>query len=148
LKARGIASQQQRDAYFQAEPTAQENQRFGRNGAHDTRILSDAEFSQRLPLTHRPRPTRVTLSQLIDVVALSQNATRSEVLSLSRRRALALTRALIAWHATERRIATLTQVAHMLRRDPSTLSKAITRHRQRHPDLFRLDALTHLKPLG
>jgi hypothetical protein len=70
------------------------------------------------------------------------------VFSRSRQRQLALARALIAWFATERRICTLSEVARRLRRDPSTLSVAISRYRELRPDLFKLNALHYLVPIG
>jgi len=141
-------AQPQHACYFSSESTAAEIDLFGNTGNPHTRILGDAAFQQALPQAHSPRHPRLTLSQLIDAIALIQDTTREEILSLSRRRAVSLARALIAWHATERRIATLASVAQVVRRDSSTLSKAISRHRQQHPQLFRLDALTHLRPLG
>ncbi len=148
LDDRGIARGTPQDAYFAAEPTVEELDLLGRNGTRHTRMLGNPDFTSRPRHSHRPGQPRITLSQLIDAIALTQDTTREEILSLSRRRAASLARALIAWHAVERRMATLAEVARILRRDSSTLSKAITRHRERHPELFRLDALTYLRPLG
>ena len=147
LHQRGIATTAQQISYFNADPTTEELRLFG-NGKRHTRILGDSTFRQRLPRAHRPVTSGLTLSRLIDIIAISQSTSREEILSLSRRRTAALARALIAWHATERRIATLSEVAQLLRRDPSTLSKAISRHRNTYPGLFRLDAFTHLSSLG
>ena len=55
--------------------------------------------------------------------------------------------ALIAWYATERRIAPLSEIARRLRRDPSTLSVGISRYRHRRADLFDLERLHDLVPL-
>ena len=63
-------------------------------------------------------------------------------------RAVSLARALIGWHATQRHLASLSQVGRTLGRDASTLSRAITRYRRLHPELFRLDALRHLRPIA
>lgn len=147
LHEQGLTTRLQQRAWLDTPPTAEELTLFGRNGTRHTRILGDAEFSQRLPRAHRPArsPATLTLMQLIEAIAIQQNATKEEILSLSRRRTSSLARALVAWHAVERRIATLGEVARLLQRDPSTLSKAVTRHRERHPALFRLDALTHLR---
>jgi hypothetical protein len=54
---------------------------------------------------------------------------------------------LIGWYATERRVATLSEVARRLRRDPSTLSVAISRYRTCRPELFHLAAMHDVGPL-
>src|SRR5690606_19005421 len=105
-------------------------------------------FLETLPRRVRPHRSKVSLAEIIDNVTRALDVEREHVLSSSRRRELALARALIAWYATERRIATLSEVARHLRRDPSTLSVAITRYRSCRPELFRLDAFRHLAPLG
>jgi hypothetical protein len=61
---------------------------------------------------------------------------RDEVLSPSRRRELALARALITWRATRAGVATLSEVARRLGRDPSTLFVGMERYRTLRPDLF------------
>jgi hypothetical protein len=73
---------------------------------------------------------------------------REHVLSNSRQREVTLARALIAWYATERRVATLSEVARYLRRDPSTLSVAVSRYRLCRPELFKLTALHDVVPLA
>ncbi|HEY6645117.1 transposase [Povalibacter sp.] len=148
LREQGHSHDSQHTAYFETGSTTEELDLLSRNGKCHTRFLGDAEFAQRLPHAHRPKPPRLTVAQLIDAVAVAQNIPREHILSISRSRRTALARSLIAWHATERRIATLTAVSRALRRDPSTLSKVIARNRVQHPDLFRLDALRHLQPLG
>jgi hypothetical protein len=75
------------------------------------------------------------------------DVSREDVLSKSRLRRLALARAVIAWHTTVRGIATLAEISRYLGRVSSTLSKTITSYRKRQPDLFKLDAFTHLLPL-
>jgi hypothetical protein len=46
-----------------------------------------------------------------------------------------------------RGIATLAEISRYLGRVSSTLSKTITSYRKRQPELFKLDAFTHLLPL-
>ncbi len=77
-----------------------------------------------------------SLDDLIAWIARLQNEPVDEVLSISRRRACSLTRALIAWHATRMGVATLSEVARRLNRDPSTLFVAIQRYRALRPGLF------------
>lgn len=97
---------------------------------------------------HRPkRATRMTSDQITRHVCRMLDVSREDVLSKSRLRRLALARAVIAWHATVRGIATLAEISRYLGRVSSTLSKTITSYRKRQPDLFKLDAFTHLLPL-
>lgn len=88
------------------------------------------------------------MDQIIHTVSQALGVERDHVMSSSRRRDLALARALIAWFAIERRVATLTEVARLLKRDPSTLSVAITRYSVSRQDLFRLNSLYYLTPIG
>lgn len=98
---------------------------------------------------HRPkRSTRMTPDQIIHDVCRMLDVTREDVLSKSRLRRLALARAVIAWHTTVRGIATLAEISRYLGRVSSTLSKTITSYRKRQPDLFKLDALSHMMPIG
>jgi chromosomal replication initiation ATPase DnaA len=62
---------------------------------------------------------------------------RDRLLSSSRERRLTLTRAIIGWHVTQNRIATLTEVSRALGRDPSSVYTAYERYRARRPKLFR-----------
>lgn len=134
--------------FMRKEPNAGERELFTAPGRGESRIVGDGAFLAGLPRRLRTPRTRLTIEQLIDQVAVLQSVPRAEILSRSRRHQVVLARALIAWYSTERRVATLEQVARLLGRDPSTLSKTITRARTRHPHLFRLDALSHLAPLG
>jgi chromosomal replication initiation ATPase DnaA len=88
-----------------------------------------------------------SLDQVIDTVTCTLGLERSEVLSRSRQRRLALARALITWYATERGVATLAEVARRLQRDPSTLFVAVERYRTLRPELFNLTALQDSGPL-
>ena len=147
LQARGMNLTTAR-AYLQSTPLPEESALFSSKPLARTRILGDSRFIQSLPRRHRHTSPRLTLTQLTEVVARSQDVAKTEIFSTSRRREVALARSLIAWHAMQRRIASLAQVSVHLGRDPSTLSKAIIRHRHQHPRLFRLDALGHLLPLA
>ena len=88
-----------------------------------------------------------SLDQVIDTVSSKLGLERTEVLSRSRQRRLALARALITWYATERGIATLAEVARRLERDPSTLFVAVERYRTLRPDLFNIGSLHDSGPL-
>jgi hypothetical protein len=130
-----------------APPSIDERRVFELGGAVDPRVAGDAEFLASLPRPARTYRTTTTLEQVIDTVACRLGVERTEVLSGSRRREVALARALIAWYAAERHVATLAEVSRRLRRDPSTLSVGITRSRRRRPELFDLQGLHDLAPL-
>lgn len=102
----------------------------------ESRVLGDDAFiaavSDRVEL---PRPDGM-LDEIITSVAQAQGVLLRSVLSPSRRRQHVLARALITWKATQSGVATLTEVAARLGRDPSTLWTAIERYRTLHPELF------------
>ena len=147
LEGRGMNLTTSR-TYLQSTPLPEESAHFDSKPLARTRILGDSRFIERLPRRHRQTPPRLTITQLTEVVARSQDVAKTEIFSTSRRREVVLARSLIAWHAMQRRIASLAQVSAYLGRDPSTLSKAIIRHRRQHPRLFRLDAFSHMLPLA
>lgn len=115
--------------------------------AKTIRVLGTPEFVRSLPREHGMYRTTTTLDQVIDSVVLTLGADRTAVLSRSRRRDLTLARAMIAWHAVERRIANLSTVARRLNRDPSSLSVAAARYSEKRPELFELGALKMAGPL-
>lgn len=116
-------------------------------GTADPRILGDSRFIAALPERSRTYRTTFSLEQVIDTVSCTLGVERSEVLSCSRQRRLALARALIAWYATERGVATLAEVARRLQRDPSTLFVGVERYRHLRPELFNLNSLQDAGPL-
>lgn len=119
-----------------------------RNGCQDDpRVLGDRAFMQVVPRHLRTYRSSQSLDQVIDTVSGTLGLERSEVLSRSRQRRLALARALITWYATERGIATLAEVARRLERDPSTLFVAVERYRVLRPDLFDIGSLHDSGPL-
>jgi putative transposase len=117
-------------------------------GKSTSRIIGGPEFLAGLPRQARKYRSKVSLEQIIHAVTQALDVDRQHVMSSSRRRDLALARALIAWFAIERRVATLTEAARRLNRDPSTLSVAISRYSVSRPDLFRLNSLHYLTPVG
>jgi transposase-like protein len=52
-----------------------------------------------------------------------------------------LARSLVTWHATQRRIATLTEVARRFHRAPSTLHESMKAHQRDNSELFDLSTL-------
>lgn len=111
-------------------------------------VLGSDAFKATLPRSVREHRSTLSLEQIIAQISRLLQVSPADLTSRSRARHLAFARSLIAWHATERNVATLTQVARRLRRDPATLSIGMRRHRAASPQWFRLDALRHLKPLG
>ncbi|MBX5460120.1 MAG: transposase [Steroidobacteraceae bacterium] len=113
----------------------------------DPRVLGDRAFLQVVPRHQRLYRSSHSLDEVIDTVSSTLGLERSDVLSRSRQRRLALARALITWYATERGIATLAEVARRLERDPSTLFVAVERYRVLRPDLFNIGSLRDSGPL-
>jgi putative transposase len=128
-------------------PMAQTIQLVERGMPQTPGILGGSELAELAG--HRPKRTsRLTPEQIIRHVCRMLDVSRDDVLSKSRLRRLALARAVIAWHTTVRGIATLAEISRYLGRVSSTLSKTITSYRKRQPELFKLDAFTHLLPLA
>ena len=125
----------------------EEELNFDRGGPEDPRVLGDRQFMTNIPRNQRVHRSTYSLEQVIDTVSCTLGLERSEVLSRSRQRRLALARALITWYATERGVATLAEVSRRLQRDPSTLFVAVERYRTLRPELFNLTALHDSGPL-
>lgn len=129
-------------------PEERDIELFRNGGTTASRIIGGPDFVASLPRHLRKYRSKISLEQIISAVTQALGVDREHVMSSSRRRDLALARALIAWFAIERRVATLTEVARRLNRDPSTLSVAISRYSVSRRDLFRLNSLHYLTPLG
>ncbi len=96
----------------------------------------DARFLARLSPRKKKQRDAVLLDRILDSVARKLSLSRQAILSQSRRRRLALARALVAWHATSNDVATLTDVAEFFGRNPSTLCVGMERYRRTRKDLF------------
>lgn len=129
-------------------PSAEDVDLFDRCAVSGVRVLGSDEFRASLPWQQRPYKTRTTLDQVITTVTCQLGVEREHVLSRSRQGELTLARTLIAWYATERGIATLSEVARRMRRHPSTLSMAISHYRSCRPELFKLTALHDVVPIA
>jgi len=136
------------DELMSTAPSEQDIQLFEHGCGTDLRVIGSPDFLAGLPRHSRTYHSNVSLDQIINNVTCALEVDRTHVFSRSRQRQLALARALIAWFATERRVCTLSEVARRLRRDPSTLSVAISRYRDLRPDLFKLNSLHYLVSLG
>lgn len=94
----------------------------------DSRILGTDRFIESLPITvYRPRST-VTLAQLANEICISNGIDPVLLCSPSRARSLTAARILLATRAVNERVATLTEVARFLHRDPSAITKLLSRH--------------------
>jgi hypothetical protein len=110
---------------------------FESGSLSDPRAFGSAQFLASLPIVRpEPRRVRASLDQLIDATAEVLDVTPEEILSLSRRRPLALARAIVTWHAVQHRIATLSQVSRRLGRDSSTLLASINHYRKARREYF------------
>jgi putative transposase len=121
---------------------------FERGQADTPGVVGDPEFIARLPRGVRVFRSALTLDEITAHVARTHDVVRAHVLSKSRRRELVIARARIAWYATERRVANLSQVARYLRHSASSLTRAVTRHQVSHPELFSLEAFASLIPFA
>lgn len=147
LAHRREAARQAYQQLMREPPGAEDAECFQHGSADDPRVLGNADFLYSLPRNLVVHRSRTSLDEIIEAVARVQVVEREELLSRSRKRRLALARALIAWHATQRGIATLTEVARRLNRDPSTLSIGVERYAKSRPELFQLTALKGVGPL-
>lgn len=102
--------------------------------------IKESSHPQRLSTEEAQRE----IEHIIQAVLSSTGVDLIELLSTSRHEPVVLARAAIAWHVTQRRLATLTDIAKQLGRYPSSLSVAIRHHRLKHPHMFRLSAITPL----
>jgi hypothetical protein len=134
--------------FMSVAPVHDERTLFEHGSKHDARIVASPEVLENVPRHLRVYRSKLTLEQIIQTVTCRLGVDREHVLSNSRQREVTLARALIAWYATERRVATLSEVARYLRRDPSTLSVAVSRYRLCRPELFKLTALHDVVPLA
>lgn len=101
-----------------------------------TELGLDAPVLSRLIPRRRPNRDPLLLDRIINSVATKLDVPREAMLSPSRRRSLSLARALVAWHATQNEVATLSEVAQWFHRNPSTLCVGMERYKRTRHDLF------------
>jgi hypothetical protein len=97
---------------------------------------SDAEFLSWLRRESVLGPRLATANEIIVAVCAKLHVDPAEIMTKSHRRDLTLARGLITWHLVHGRIASVSQAARILHRDPSTLYTAVERCRKTHPWLF------------
>jgi REP element-mobilizing transposase RayT len=95
----------------------------------DPRILGSDKFISKIPIAVcRPRAS-LSVEQLARRICLRRNVSINLLRSPSRARHLTTVRIELAREAMEQRIATLTDVARFLGRDPSALTQLLARYR-------------------
>jgi hypothetical protein len=90
------------------------------------------------------RRSSLSLTQLVDMVAMRLKVEPHRMMSPSRQRELSRARALTTWLATQNHIAKLSEVARHFDRDPSTLSSGVMRYQLECAELFAEDLQTIL----
>jgi chromosomal replication initiation ATPase DnaA len=116
-------------------PDPSDAERFRDGSKWDIRAVGNKRFFP--SVSTRVPKNRGNLDDIIDSCSREMGVERNAVMSRSRQRKLALTRALVAWRAIESGVATLAEVARKLNRDPSTLSVGIKRYKALRPELFK-----------
>lgn len=112
-----------------------------------TSAIGSADFLSTLPLAVYPRHSHGSLEQLVQNVASLLGVQQQLVCSPARGRKLTLARAVIAWQAQLRGVASYTEVALRCRRHPSSISAAVDRYRRSQPGLFNPGVLHRFAPL-
>ena len=113
------------------------------------RLNGAAEQAPRFPFTPGDAPflgwlrrqialeaSASSLQAVVNAVSRKLRCDPAKLCSRSREHEVVLARALIAWHATRHRIATLSEIGRQLSHSPSTLHEAIERCRAAEPKLF------------
>ncbi|HKQ81111.1 MAG TPA: transposase [Steroidobacteraceae bacterium] len=129
-------------------PPLQAVKLFKRGDPNTPGILGSPSFVNDLPRGVRPYRSKISLEEITANVARLRGISEQMILSKSRARGCVIARAMITWYAIERSVASMNQVARYLRRDPSSLSVAITRYTVLRPDLFTLTMFQRLIPIG
>jgi putative transposase len=107
-------------------------------------VLGGEEFVARLPRRGRSPGSQWSLDTIAGHVARIHGVAPAQLRSRSRRRELVIARAVFAWYATERRVASLSEAGKYLGRSASSLTRAIARHQRMQPELFTLSAFAPL----
>ena len=111
-------------------------------------ILGDPDFRASLPRQARSPRSQWSLESIAAHIAQVHDVTLANLRSRSRRQELVVARAVFAWYATERRVASLSEVARYLGRSASSLTRAVARHQRLQPELFSMHAFAPLAPVN
>jgi len=122
---------QARIAYkrFVLEPGDADDDAFDQQSHPDnTRILGTDQFIARIPFATRKPRSPLTLEQLAESFCTEHHINIDLLRSPSRARHFASIRVAFSTQAIERGIATASDIARFLNRDPSSLAKLLARH--------------------
>lgn len=97
---------------------------------NDPRVLGSDEFLETIKKPKLKARSRLTLDELVEQVSTEHGVTMEAVLSSSKMHALSEARAEIGRRAVDERIASLRDVARILGRCPTGISKLVRRHRE------------------
>lgn len=148
-------------AYFGREPVVWVTTQYGRSPSARSRakrgrdttwppqpegyIPGDAEFVRWLTLRQRETVKPATLEEIVAATCSRLQIEERALVSAARARYLSLARALVTWHARRAGVATLTEAALRLHRDPSTLFDGCRRYEKLYPDLFGMGLETFVR---
>lgn len=102
-------------------------------GEHDTRVLGDVRFTEKILNQNLSPPKTIPLARVIDIVCSEYAITKKDLIGVSRSRRLSEARGAIGWLALEKTSATLTEVAGLLNRDPANISRAVRKISENNP---------------
>jgi hypothetical protein len=140
LAPRKEKSQRAYTRFMDQRPSDQDIHDFQHGSAQDPRVLGRPIFLRQLPQDVLPYKSVKTLDEVIQLVAINRQMSIDDMFSHSKRRDLALARALVTWYATVRDIATLSTVSRRFGREPQTLYESMQLYQQRRPELFSFKA--------
>lgn len=105
-------------------------------GRDERRVLGDDRFLSQLASKIRHQRPSLSLDSLVQQVCESHSIAPEELTAGGRQRKPAKARAVILWHATRLKLATLSDLARRFQRSPSTLVGSLELYRRSQPDLF------------
>jgi len=111
------------DTFVAHESDTQSQKKFY-TGDHDTRILGDKRFVEKIVVSKTVHHA-ISLDEIIDFVCEKRQVKKQDLGSLSRQRKFSEIRGVIGWIAINLKAATLTEVAKSFHRDVTTLSRAV-----------------------
>lgn len=119
-----------------------------RQELYEAQMFQDSGMMRNATLPSAPPRAmdRGSLDEVIHSVSSILEVPSQLICSPARSRKLTLARALIAWHAQVRGVASYTEIARRCRRHPSSISSAVDRYRKAQPTLFDPNALPPFVP--
>jgi putative transposase len=134
--------------FVKTRPTSEDTQCFEWNSRQAPQVLGDQKFCCKLPLNWPVHHSRITLDQLIDSVARHFGVDADEIRAGAKAPDLPRVRAVIAWQATNRHIATLKEVAQRVRRSSPTLCVLMDCYKAQSPEFFSTTAIPDCTPIA